>query len=388
MQSLKKFSSVSEQIPVQGIRKLMEVSSKLSDVIHLEVGEPNVDTPGYIRDAAIYAMENGETHYTPNAGTLSLRRAIVNHLQNKYNLSIEVDQIAVTAGAVNALMISLLAVVDEGEEVLIPDPAWPNYEIMLSILGAVPKRYELDPSSDFKPDFSQLDKLITHKTKAILVNSPNNPTGVVYEKEILIKMIEFAKKYNLYIISDEVYDEITFDRKHHCMKSFDHEDRVISIFSFSKSYAMTGWRVGYAVGSNEFIERMTKLIEPIISCAPSFSQKAAEIALENSQQFLEEMRSIYRSRRDKVYKLLIENKIKAYYPEGTFYMLIDISSTGIPSNKFALKLLHEEKVSVGPGDTFGHITKNMIRISLATEELQLLEGVKRICNFIRKYSKI
>lgn len=384
MQSL---SVSSSSLPVQGVRLLMEESSKIPNAIHLEVGEPNVNTPEHIRQAATAAMNREITHYTPNAGLISLRESIVEHLQYKYGLNLDTDQVVVTAGAVNALMLSIMAIVDSGEEVLIPDPAWPNYEMMLIIRGAVPKRYQLNPENGFIPDVEQLERLVTKKTKAILINSPGNPTGAVFDERTIKKLVEFASKYDLYVISDEVYDEIVFEDKHFCTMTFDNEERVISIFSFSKSYAMTGWRVGYAIGSKKIIRTMTKLIEPVISCAPSFAQKAAETALKDSDEFLANMRENYQNRRDKAYDIFIKNNVSAFKPKGTFYMLVDFSETDLPPNDIAFKLLREKKVSVGPGTTFGDVSKKMIRISLATEQSELLEGVERICNFINYHKK-
>lgn len=384
---MKGLSSISTELPVQGVRLLMDASANIPDAIHLEVGEPNVNTPLYIRKAAEEAMQNEYTHYAPNAGLTSLRESIVDHMKTKYNLDTTVNNVAVTAGAVNALMVSLLAIVDRGEEVLIPDPAWPNYEMMLKVQGAIPKRYELLPERNFTPDVTKLDRLVTEKTKAIMINSPGNPTGAVYDKNTLKEIIKFAKRHDLYVISDEVYDEIVFEEEHVCVKNLDEDDRVVSIYSFSKSYAMTGWRVGYAIASEEIIGLMTRLIEPVVSCAPSFAQKAAEVALKESDNFLIEMRDHYKKRRDNAFAILEKNNVRAYKPKGTFYMLIDMSSTNIPSDKIAFKLLEEEKVSVGPGTTFGETTKDMIRISLATEESELLEGVQRICDFIKKYEQ-
>lgn len=382
---LKELSNVSLNLPIQGVRLLMEESSKYPAAIHLEVGEPNVNTPLNIREAATKAMQEEVTHYTPNAGLVSLRETIKSNLKKKYDLHIDKEQIAVTAGAVNALMVSFLAIVNPGDEVLIPDPGWPNYEMMLSIIGAVPKRYELNPEKNFTLDVDYLNKLVTDKTKAILINSPANPTGTVFSEAVTEELILFATTHNLYAISDEVYDDLIFEKKHYSLKCFDKDDRVVSIFSFSKSYAMTGWRVGYAIGPKRIIERMTKLIEPIISCAPAFAQRAAEIALVDSDDFLVEMRRVYKQRRDNVYQLFLNNGIPTYNPEGTFYMLIDISHTNLLSEEFAFKLLQEEEVAVAPGNTFGNVTKHMCRISLATDMKELLEGTKRINRFINKY---
>ncbi len=386
---MRELAASRRQLPVQGVRLLMEASAKIPEAIHLEVGEPNINTPLAIRKAAEEAMAEGITHYTPNAGLLSLRETIVEDMKRKYNVNTSVDEIVVTTGAVTALMVAMLALVDQGEEVLIPDPAWPNYEIMALMQGAKPVPYPLKAEQGFIPDISQLETLVTEKTKAIMINTPGNPTGAVFTQKEIIDLLEFARKHDLFVISDEVYDGIIFDgEKHISPKTFDEDGRVISIYSFSKSYAMTGWRVGYAVAAKEIIATMTKLIEPVISCAPAFAQKAAETALNSPNDFLIEMANGYERRRDKAYELFVEANIKAYKPKGAFYMMVDISEAGFPSSEqFALTLLEEEKVAVGPGGTFGQTTKEMIRLSLATEERDLLEGVKRICRFIVKYKK-
>ena len=386
---MKPLATTRSQLPVQGVRLLMEASANIPDAIHLEVGEPNVDTPLSIRKAAEEAMANGWTHYTANAGLRSLREAIASDMKTKYQVDTDIDEIVVTTGAVTALTVSLLALVDPGEEVLIPDPAWPNYELMTLMQGAKPVFYPLKAEHGFVPDVEQLDKLVTEKTKVIMINTPGNPTGAVFSETDIIKLLEFAKKHDLYVISDEVYDGIVFDgKKHLSPKTYDTDGRVISIYSFSKSYAMTGWRVGYAVAAKEIIALMTKLIEPVISCAPAFAQKAAEVALKQEAGFLTEMAKVYETRRDKAYRLFEEENIKAYKPQGAFYMMVDISEAGFSTSEtFALQLLEKEKVAVGPGDTFGETTKQMIRISLATEENELLEGVKRICRFIKNVKR-
>lgn len=386
---MKQLATIQERLPVQGIRLLMDAAMKYPDAIHLEIGEPNVNTPLHIRKAAEEAMANGITHYTANAGLLSLREAIANDMKRKYNVHVNVDEIAVTTGAMTALTVSLAAIADSGDEILIPDPAWPNYEMMSIMQGVVPKFYSLNPEEGFIPNIEQLESLVTSKTKVLIINTPGNPTGAVFNEEQIMKLLDFAKKHDLFVISDEVYDGIVFDgHKHLSPKSYDEDGRVISIYSFSKSYAMTGWRVGYAVASKEITALITRLIEPVIACAPAFAQKAAEVALESSEDFVREMEKQYETRRNKAYQLFVDHNVKAYKPKGAFYMMVDISDTSFSSSKqFALSLLEEEKVAVGPGETFGEVTKQMIRISLATEESDLLEGVKRICRFIQKNRK-
>ncbi|ADU31987.1 pyridoxal phosphate-dependent aminotransferase [Evansella cellulosilytica] len=382
---MKALSISRNDLPRSGIREIMDVSSTMKDVIHLEVGEPNEDTPQNIRIAATEAMNSGFTHYTPNAGLPSLRTSIVKHVYDKYEIVADPSQVIITPGAVTAIAVALLALVDAGEEVLIPDPGWPNYEQMLISQGAVPVRYPLIPQNEFSPNFDKLEQLVSSKTKAIIINSPGNPTGGVLNEYVLKKVLSFASKQDLYVISDEVYDGIVFETKHVCPFSLDNEDRVISIFGFSKNYAMTGWRVGYAIAPPHIAPLMTKLLEPLVSCASSVSQKAAEEAINGPQDFVTNMREIYRSRKDKVTAMFSDAGVKVFEPKGAFYMLIDVSNININRDEVAIQLLNEDKVAVAPGITFGPSTKEMIRISLATEERDLIEGVKRICRFIKRH---
>lgn len=378
--------SIRSNLPRSGIRELMDASSRMPDAIHLEVGEPNVDTPMYICEAAMEAMKKGFTHYTPNAGLYSLREKLAAYLNDLYLLHIVPEQTIVTSGAVNALSTCLLTLVDTGEEVLIPDPGWPNYEQMVLNQNAIPVRYLLKPENHFIPDLDDLEKAVSNKTKVIIINSPGNPTGSVYPEDKLKDILSFASKHNLYVISDEVYDGIVYDGKHNSALSFDQEDRVISVYSFSKNYAMTGWRVGYAVAPLPVAKVMAKVQEPIISCPSSISQKAAEAAIAGPRDFIYEMCEIYKKRRDQVYSIFNREGIKAYNPEGAFYMLIDLSEVSIPSHEIAHTLLHEEHVAVAPGSTFGKLTEKMIRISFAVCDEDLVEGARRICNFIKRHS--
>ncbi|MFE8698428.1 pyridoxal phosphate-dependent aminotransferase [Cytobacillus sp. FJAT-53684] len=384
---MKPISIVRNKLPRSGIREIMEKALLMEDVIHLEVGEPNVATPSHICEAAYKAMDEGFTHYTSNAGLDSLRRQLAIHLQKQYELNIDKTNIIVTPGAVTALNVSLLALVDSGEEVLIPDPGWPNYEQMILNQEAIPVRYNLIPENGFIPDFDHLEKVVTNKTKVMMINTPGNPTGGIFDKETIQKILLFAKKHDLYIISDEVYDGIIFDGKHVSPKTFDDNDRVLSVYSFSKNYAMTGWRLGYAAVPQHIAEIMSKTLELMVSCASSVSQKAGEAALFGPQTFLKEMQEIYKDRCDKAYRLLEDNGLKAFKPKGAFYMMIDLSELDKEGSELALSLLQEERVAVAPGTTFGNSSKNMVRISLATEESQLLEGISRICNFVNKNRK-
>lgn len=382
---MKDLSSVRSQLPNSGIREIMELSSTMDDVIHLEVGEPNINTPVHIIEAAYEAMKSGYTRYTSVAGLMSLREKLSQHLHNKYHLSIPPEQIIVTSGGATALAASMQSVADIGDEILIPDPGYPAYEIMLIAQGSIPVRYPLVKENSFIPCISTLKNLVSDRTKAIIINTPSNPLGVVYTERVLQDIVQFALENDLYIISDEVYDGIVFKGQHICAKKFDPDGRIISIFSFSKNYAMTGWRVGYAVASDSICSVMKKILLPWISCASSISQKAAEAAISGSQDFLTEMAMTYMRRRDRVWDILNLNNIKAYKPEGAFYMLIDFQGINIPSHELARRLLEEEKVSVAPGNTFGNLSAKMLRISLATEDSELIEGVQRIVRFVKRY---
>lgn len=384
---MKKLSIARNSMPESGIRKLQNLASAIPEAIRLETGEPDFITPSNISEAAAKAALEGFTKYTPVPGYITLRKAIQEDFNKDYNTSIDINEIIVTSGAVCAITAALMAIADHGDEVLMPDPAWPVYEMILIAQGFTPVSYKLEPDAGFTPNWSELESRITDKTKAIMVNSPSNPTGAVYDEATVKKIIEFAQKHDLYIISDEVYDSIIFDGKHVSLKTYDTDGRVITIMAASKKYAMTGWRIGYAVANKDITASMSQIMITLVGNATSVAQKAYEEAITGPQDFVEKARLSYKNRRDKVYNLFCEAGIKAYYPKGAFYMMVDISSTGMDSDDFSIALLNEEKVSVAPGATFGKTAARMIRISYATEESKLLEGVRRLCSFISRHSK-
>ena len=384
---MKQLSDVRSRMPESGIRKLQNLASAIPEAIRLETGEPDFNTPLNICEAASKAAFDGLTKYTPVPGYISLRKAIQEDFNKDYNCNIEMNEIIVTSGAVMAITAGLMAVADPGDEILIPDPAWPVYEMILVAQGFSIAHYELDAESGFVPNWSDLENKINDKTKAIMVNSPSNPTGAVYDEATVKKLMEIAVKHDLYVISDEVYNSIIFEGKHVSLKTFDSDGRVITIMAASKKYAMTGWRIGYAIANKKIVESMSQIMITLVGNATSISQKAYEEAIRGPQDFVEKSRLSYKDRRDKVYELFSKANIKAYYPKGAFYMMVDISDTGMGSDEFSLALLDEEKVSVAPGGTFGKTTEKMIRISYATEESKLIEGVKRICKFINTHKK-
>lgn len=369
-------------MPRSKIREIMHLAMEMPDVIHLEVGEPDFPTPGHVVEAACAAARSGFTRYTPNAGVISLREAIVEKLLKYNGIEASIENVTVSAGAVCAIATSLMALMEPGEEILIPELSWPDYDMIITVNGWTLRRYPLLRDKGFMPDLDALRKLITERTKLLILNSPSNPTGAVFPAEIQRSMLDIAKEYDIYLISDETYDQLVFEDIHISPAVYDTEGRVLSIFSFSKVYAMTGWRVGYVVASKDISRLITEIQEPYVSCASAVSQKAAEAALRGSQHCLRVMVDSYRRRRDIALEILKSNNLFVYSPQGALYMLIDISSSKMDSYSFAMSLLHEQKVAVSPGDAFGPAGKDFIRICFAVADNHLKEGLKRICEHI------
>lgn len=363
-----------------GIREIMDLSANYKDVFHLEVGEPLFDTPDHIIEAAYRAAKSSYTKYTPNNGLFSLREASANRLNREYNLSIDPENIVITVGAVGAISSAVRALVDYGEEVLIPDPGWPNYEMIIRCAGAIPKRYELVPEHNFLPSIETLEKVVSPKTKILILNSPSNPLGIVYPPDLIQALVNFAKGKDIFIISDEVYEKIMFDGRHTSILEFMDDDQAIGIFGFSKTYAMTGWRVGYAVAAKDICVQISKLQEAYVSCACSVSQKAAEAAILSSQDCVEAMRKKYQDNMLTAKKILEKYGIDYLEPKGAFYLWMNVNCE--ESSIFARKLLERKKVAVAPGTTFGPSGRQYIRISLASPNDSIREGLKRIVDFI------
>lgn len=359
----------------------MDLAARRPDAIHLEVGEPEFATPAHIVAAAERAARDGFTRYTANKGLPDVRASMAAKLRRRNGLDVTPDEIVVTCGAVNGIMAAFSALLDPGEAALIPDPAWPNYEMMVLARHAVPLRYSLAAVRGFQPDLEEIERLAatTPSLKAILVNSPSNPTGTVVPAAALEGILEIARRHDLYVISDDVYEDLVFDGPPvPVLGSMDRDGRVVSVFSVSKSYAMTGWRIGYVAARLEIADLIAKLQEAITSCAPSVSQKAAQAALDGDQGCVEEMRLAYLDRRDRAVDLLGRAGLMAARPSGAFYILADISSTGMSGMDFAKRLLVERGVAVAPGETFGPGGRGMVRISLAASRASLEEGLSRL----------
>lgn len=367
-----------------GIREVVNVAIAMPDAIRLEVGQPDFDTPEHIVEATVEAVRGGATKYTATAGVLSLRELLVQKLATVNGIAAEPSQINVTVGGVGGIAAALLALLEAGDEVLLPDPAWPNYRLALSYSPARVVTYPLHAARDFAPDPEELARLITPRTKLLIVNSPCNPTGAVFSRRAVEQIVELCQQHDLYLLSDECYDEIVFEGEHVSPASFWDDGRVISVFTFSKTYAMTGYRVGYVVTNPQLADVINKILEANMSCATSFAQKGAEAALTGSREPVQRMLAAYRRRRNVVDGLLREYGMWTSRPRGAFYAMADVSRSGLDSRSFAFKLLEEVKVAVAPGTAFGEMARDYVRISLASSEKDLRQGIHRMHQFIER----
>ena len=363
-----------------GIRELMMLALATPGVVRLETGDPDLPTPAHIVEAAAEAARSGYTKYTPTAGIASLREAITRKLKRVNRIEVGPEQVVVSHGGVSGLAVAIQALVDPGDEVLVPDPGWPPYSAMVILAGARQVPYALDRAAGYQLNLAALERLVTPATKVVLINSPGNPTGAVFEAEVVEALVEFASRHDLFLLSDEVYDEMIFEGEHVSPARFDSEGRVISVFSFSKTYAMTGWRVGYVVASAALAALFTKVQEPLIACTSAISQKAAEAALDGPQDCVGEMRGAYHRRRDLAVSLLQEAGLFVTAPQGALYVLANISAASSDTYAFATGLVRDHGVSVAPGETFGPQGAGLVRISLTSPESALREGIGRLAH--------
>jgi aspartate aminotransferase len=362
-----------------GIREVLDLAVERPGVLRLEIGEPDFPTPAHIVEAAARAAADGYTKYTVNRGLPSVREAIVAKLATRNRIRAGVEQIVVTTGGGTALMESLIALVEPGEGILISDPAWPNYEMMAAALHAEPLRYPLERSADFEPDLDALDAVAGDpRAKVLLINSPANPTGSVWRRETIERVLDIARRHDLYLLSDEVYEEIVFEGEHVSPATLDEDGRVITVFSASKTYAMTGWRLGYLVASPGLADLIAKVQEPVVSCATAVSQKAFEAALLGPQECVAQMRDAYRLRRDATVKALREADLFVTEPQGAFYIFADASRATTDTYALARWLVLEHGIAVAPGETFGSRAAGLVRISLASAPETLERGIERL----------
>jgi aspartate aminotransferase len=361
-----------------GIREIMNAAWGQPDVLHLEVGQPDFPTPGHIVDAAHDAARAGHTGYTPTAGIPALRSALATKIRERNGFSVEPDQIVVGNGGAQALHASLVALTEPGDGILLPDPAWPNFLMMAELLRLETAHYGLTPATGYLPDVGELERLVTPRTRVLVLNSPSNPLGAVIGRERMTELLEFAARHDLWVLSDECYDQITFDDTAVSPAALDRDGRVVSVFSFSKTYAMTGWRLGYAAAPPEVAEVLAKAQEPLISCINTPTQHAGLAALASPPAVIEGMVSAYRQRRDTVVGRLAELGMTAFRPAGAFYAWLDVAEAGLGAREFALRLLADERVAVAPGTAFGSRGEGFVRLSLAASEADLAEGSARI----------
>ena len=373
-----------ESIEPSGIRKFFDVVSEMPDAISLGVGEPDFDTPYNVREEGIYALEKGRTFYTSNAGLKELREEIARYLHRKYSLNYDpIHEIMVTVGGSEAIDVALRCMVDPGDEVLIPTPCYVSYLPCAVMADAVPKFIELKAENQFKLTKQELIDSITDKTKILILAYPNNPTGAIMTKEELEELVPVIIENDLYVISDEIYSELTYDNHHCSIASLPGmRERTVTINGFSKAFAMTGWRLGYACAPRVIMEQMVKLHQFAIMCAPTNSQFAAIEAMRNCDDDVARMVEAYNQRRRYLLNAFKEMDIECFEPFGAFYVFPSIAKFGMTSEEFATRLLKEQKLAVVPGTAFGACGEGFVRISYAYSIENLKVGIDRIKKFI------
>lgn len=374
-------------IPRSGIRDFFEIVQSMKEVISLGIGEPDFVTPWHIRESAIYSLEKGRTGYTSNLGAPRLRRAISSYVEKHFSVVYNPhDEIIVTVGVSEAIDIALRALLNPGDEVLYHEPCYVSYSPSILLAGGVPVPVATRAEDEFMLRAADLEKAVTPRTRILMLNFPTNPTGAVMPPEELKKIAAFALKHDLVVLSDEIYSELTHDgQEHHSIAALPGmKERTVFLHGFSKAFAMTGWRIGYACGPADIIEAMMKIHQYSILCAPIMAQEAAVEALERGARSMERMREEYRLRRNFIVSSLNDAGIPCHLPKGAFYVFPDIRGTGLTSREFALKLLEEKKVAVVPGTAFGPSGEGYVRCSYATAMDQIKIAVERISDFVRK----
>lgn len=369
-----------------GIRKFFDIVSEMENAISLGVGEPDFETPWFIRDEGIYSLERGRTFYTSNAGLKELKIEICNYLKRRMNLEYHFnDEVLVTVGGSEAIDIGLRAMINPGEEVLIPQPSYVSYEPCAILAGAKPVIIELKHENQFRLTAQELEDAITEKTKVLILPFPNNPTGAIMERKDLEAIAEVIKKHDIFVISDEIYSELSYNGNHVSIANIEGmKERTVLINGFSKAYAMTGWRLGYACGPKEIIEQMIKIHQFAIMCAPTTSQYAAVEALKNGDEEVAKMRDAYNQRRRYLIHAFQEMGLECFEPFGAFYIFPCIKEFGMTSDEFATRFLEEEEVAVVPGTAFGDCGEGFLRISYAYSLENLKIAIGRLERFITK----
>lgn len=367
-----------------GIRKFFDIVSEMPDAISLGVGEPDFDTPWNVREEGIYALEKGRTFYTSNAGLLELREAICDYTDRRFKIAYNPkNEVLLTVGGSEGIDVALRAMLNPGDEVIVPEPCFVSYVPCVELAGGVPVTVSLKNENEFRLTREQLEDAITDKTKVLIISYPNNPTGAIMEREDLEALVDVIIKHDLYVISDEIYSELTYKSEHVSIASLSGmRDRTIVINGFSKAFAMTGWRLGYALGPSMIIEQMTKIHQFAIMCAPTVSQYAAVVAMRDCEKDVANMRVAYDQRRRFLLNAFKEMGLPCFEPYGAFYMFPCIKEFDMTSEEFATRLLQSKKVAVVPGDAFGACGEGFLRISYAYSVEELKVAIDRIAEFV------
>lgn len=380
-------SASAQNIKPSGIRKFFDIVSEMDDVIALGVGEPDFATPWHIRNAGIYSLEKGRTWYTSNAGLMPLREEICRYMSRRFSVEYSPkSEVVVTVGGSEAIDLCLRALLNPGDEVLIPEPSFVCYYPLTVMAGGTPVVLPTHEADDFRVTAQTIKEAITPRTKLLILPYPNNPTGAVLRREDIKAISEVLKDTNIIVLSDEIYGELTYDGSHVSVASVEGmRERTVVVNGFSKAYAMTGWRLGYACGPAEIMEYINKIHQFAIMCAPTTSQYAAIEALKNGDEDIERMTSEYDMRRRFILNGLRKAGLQCFEPKGAFYVFPSIKSTGLTSEQFCEKLLFEHKVAVVPGDAFGESGEGFVRISYSYSVRHITEALKRITSFMESY---
>lgn len=385
-----RLSPAVQSIKPSGIRKFFDIAAKMEDVISLGVGEPDFVTPWPIRESCVYGLEQGYTSYTANRGLPELREEIARHYADVYETHYDAaTDILVTVGVSEALDLAMRALLAPGDEVLIPEPCYVSYQACTILAGGIPVAVPAKQKNEFRITPAELEEHVTPRTKVLLIGYPNNPTGAIMTREDLLAIADFAQKHDLIVISDEIYGDLTYGGEAHiCFSSLPHmQERTLLLNGFSKAYAMTGWRIGYALGAPEIIAAMTKIHQYTMLCAPITAQLAAIEALRHGEKYMKKMVAEYDRRRRLIYEGFMKMGLNCFEPKGAFYIFPDITSTGYTSEEFAEKLLEAEHVALVPGSAFGDCGEGHVRCSYATSVDKISEALARIENFVRHHKK-
>ncbi len=385
-----RLSPAVQSIKPSGIRKFFDIAAKMEDVISLGVGEPDFVTPWPIRESCVYGLEQGYTSYTANRGLPELPEEIARHYADVYETHYDAaTDILVTVGVSEALDLAMRALLAPGDEVLIPEPCYVSYQACTILAGGVPVAVPAKQENEFRITPAELEEHVTPRTKVLLIGYPNNPTGAIMTREDLLAIADFAQKHDLIVISDEIYGDLTYGGEAHiCFSSLPHmQERTLLLNGFSKAYAMTGWRIGYALGAPEIIAAMTKIHQYTMLCAPITAQLAAIEALRHGEKYMKKMVAEYDRRRRLIYEGFMKMGLNCFEPKGAFYIFPDITSTGYTSEEFAEKLLEAEHVALVPGSAFGDCGEGHVRCSYATSVDKISEALARIENFVRHHKK-